>query len=146
MNKILVGSQYFFSCYDDFTGKDIDELKLVETEEFKQFRHIVGQGKCIFLFKKHKNKQDYIDYALSQKLGMVVGKFLVPEFCDAIGLTVEDLPQLRPLIDRLDDKHKYEEIIFDSYLQNGCFTLTDEQRLAAYNNYKESRKPFKEDL
>lgn len=48
MNKILVGSQYFFSSYDDFTGKDIDELELVETEEFKQFRHIVGQGKCIF--------------------------------------------------------------------------------------------------
>jgi hypothetical protein len=70
---------------------------------------------------------------------MVVGKFLVPEFCAAIGFTIEDLPQLKPLIDILDNKHKYEEIIFNSYLKNGSFTLTDEQRERAYKSYKNSR-------
>lgn len=70
---------------------------------------------------------------------MVIGKFLVPEFCKEIGFTVSDLERLRPLIAKLDDKHKYEEVIFNSYLQNGDFILTSEQRDAAYLMYRESR-------
>ncbi len=139
MNKILMGSQYFFSCYDDFESKDIDEVQIMETNEFEQVRQITGRGKCLFQMKKHGSKEDYIDWALKSKIGMVIGKFLVPEFCAEIGLTIEDLPKLAPLIDRLDDKHKYEEIIYNSYLQNNSFTLTSAQRERAYKSYKESR-------
>lgn len=140
MKKILIGSQYFFSRYADFKGSDVDEIQLVETNEFKQMRQLTGKGKCLFQMKRHKNKQDYIDWAVKSNLGMVVGKFLVPEFCEEIGLTIDDLPKLEVLIDRLDDKHKYEEIIYNSYLQNGSFSLTDDQRRNAYISYKESRK------
>ena len=139
MNKILMGSQHFFSCYDDFQGKDIDELQIIETDEFTQMRQITGQGKCLFQMKKHNSKEDYIEWALKSNIGMVIGKFLVPEFCSVIGFTVGDLSRLTPLLDRLDDKHKYEEIIYHSYVENGSFTLTDEQRDRAYKAYKESR-------
>lgn len=139
MNKILMGSQYFFSCYDDFQGKDIDELQIIETDEFTQMRQITGQGKCLFQMKKHKSKEDYIEWALKSNIGMVIGKFLIPEFCSVIGFTVGDLSRLAPLLDRLDDKHKYEEIIYHSYVENGSFTLTDEQMDRAYESYKESR-------
>lgn len=140
MEKILIGSKYFFSCYDDFEGSDIDELELIETNEFKQVRQFTGQGKCLFQLKKHDNKDDYIEWALTSNLGMVIGKFLVPEFCSAIGFTIDDLPRLAPLLDRLRDKHEYEKIIYHSYLENGSFTLTDEQRDRAYKSYKESRQ------
>lgn len=139
MNKYLMGSAYFFSCYDDFRGKDIDEIQIIETNEFSQVRQITGQGKCLFQLKKHPSKEDYIDWALKSNIGMVVGKFLIPEFCEAIGFTIEDLPRMSELIDKLDDKHKYEEIIYNSYLENGSFTLTDEQRERAYISYTESR-------
>lgn len=139
MNKFLIGSQYFFSCYPDFKSKDIDELQIIETNEFSQIRQITGQGRCLFQMKKHATKEDYIDWALKSQIGMVVGKFLVPEFCAAIGFTIEDLPRLKVLIDRLDDKHKYEEIIYNSYIENGLFTLTSDQRNRAYKSYKESR-------
>jgi hypothetical protein len=139
MSKILIGSQYFFSCYEDFNSKDIDELELVDTDNFKWYRQLSGQGKCLFQFRKLTCAQDYIDYALSCNCGMVVGKFLVPEFCEQIGFTIEQLPQLQPLIDKLDDKHKYEKIIYDSYIRNGSFTLTDGQREKAYQSYKRSR-------
>lgn len=139
MSKFLMGSQYFFSCYDDFNSKDIDEIEIIETEDFNNMRQLTGRGKCLFQLKKQPSKEGYIDYALKSRLGMVVGKFLIPEFCEAIGFTVEDLPRLKVLIDRLDDKHKYEEIIFKSYIENGTFTLTDEQRATAYKSYKESR-------
>ncbi len=139
MSKILIGSRYFFSCYADFESKDFDEIELIETDEFKQMRQLTGQGKCLFQMKKHSSKEPYIEFALKSKLGMVVGKFLIPEFCREIGFTVTDLPRLRPLIEKLDDKHKYEQIIFDSYIENGSLTLTDAQRALAYKSYKESR-------
>ena len=139
MNKILIGSQYFFSCYPDFRGKDIDELELIDTNQFKYTRQLTGCGKCLFQLNKNSSKEEHIEWALRAKAGMVVGKFLVPEFCEAIGFTIEELPRLRELLDRLDDKHRYEEIIFDSYIENNEFALTDEQRARAYASYKESR-------
>lgn len=140
MSKFLIGSQYFFSCYNDFKSKDLDELEIIETNKFNHMRQLTGQGRCLFQLKKQPSKENYIDYALQSTLGMVVGKFLIPEFCEAINFAIEDLPRLKPLIDLLDDKHKYEEIIFNSYLENGSFTLTDEQRLRAYESYKENRR------
>jgi hypothetical protein len=139
MSKILIGSKYFFSCYEDFKSKDIDELQIIETDEFAQKRQITGQGRCLFQMKKHDNKEDYINWAVKSNIGMVIGKFLVPEFCAEIGFTVEDLPKIKVLLGRLDDKHKYEEIIYNSYLENGSFTLTSEQRDRAYRSYKKYR-------
>jgi hypothetical protein len=139
MDKILIGSQYFFSSYEDFKAKDIDELKIVETNDFSQIRQITGCGKCLFLMKRHSTKEEYIAWALKSSVGMVIGKFLVPEFCRQIGFTIEDLPRLESLLVKLDNKHKYEKIIYDSYIENGSFTLTKEQRDRAYKSYKESR-------
>lgn len=139
MSKFLMGSQYFFSCYNDFDSKDLDEIEIIETNEFNYMRQLTGQGKCLFQLKKCPSKEGYINWALKSEIGMVVGKFLIPEFCEAISFTVEDLPRLQILIDKLDNKHKYEEIIFNSYIANSSFTLTDEQRERAYKSYKESR-------
>jgi hypothetical protein len=139
MSKFLMGSRYFFSCYEDFNSKDIDEIEIVETNDFKNMRQLTGQNKCLFQLKKQNSKDKYIEYALQSNLGMVVGKFLIPEFCKEIGLTIEDLPKFKPLIEKLDDKHKYEEIIFNSYIDNGSFSLTNNQRERAYSSYKKSR-------
>lgn len=139
MNRMLIGSQYFFNCYEGFEGRDLDELEIIETDNFRHCRQISGQRRCLFQFKKYDSKEVYIKYALRSKTGMVLGKFLVPEFCNAIGFTIEDLPRLEPLLAKLDEKHKYEEIIYNAYIENNAFVLTDEQRAAAYESYKVSR-------
>ena len=139
MNKYLMGSTYFFSCYPDFNSKDIDEIEIIETNEFQHVRQITGRGKCLFQLKRCPSLEGYLDWALQSQIGMVVGKFLIPEFNEAIGFTIEDLPRVKPLIDKLDDKHKYEEIIYNSYIENGTFSLTNEQREKAYKSYKKSR-------
>lgn len=139
MSKFLMGSRYFFSCYADFESKDIDEIELVDTSEFNHIRQLTGKGKCLFQMKRHASKEPYIEFALRSKLGMVIGKFLIPEFCKAIGFTIEDLHLLTPLLSKLDEKHMYEKIIFDSYIENNSFTLTEAQRARAYKSYKESR-------
>ena len=136
---MLMGSRYFFSCYDDFVSKDIDEIAIIDTNEFKQMKQITGRDRCLFLLKRHDSKEDYIDWALRSNTGMVIGKFLVPEFCKQIGFTIDDLPKLSPLLERLDSKHLYEKVIFDSYIENQAFELTIEQRDRAYSMYRESR-------
>jgi hypothetical protein len=138
IKKFTIGSQYFFSCYPDFKSKDLDELELVDTTDFQFMRQLTGRGKCLFQLKQQANTEDYISYALTDT-AMAVGKFLVPEFCEAINFKLEDLSRLQKLIDDLDPKHKYEQIIFESYLENCSFYLTEEQRLKAYKSYKEAR-------
>ena len=135
---ILMGSNYFFHQYSDFKSTDIDKIELVDTNEFKEKRIIRGQGKDYFYLKR-KPKEQLIQDALKSNLPMVVGKFLIPEFNKQISFTIEDLPRLQPLIDKLDEKHKYEEIIYNAYIENKSFTLTEEQRDAAYRRYKEAR-------
>ena len=138
MSKILMGSTYFFQTYSDFKSKDIDEIELIETNQFT-IRQLTGQGKCYFQLKKLNNTEEYINHALQSNLGMVVGKFLIPEFNALINFTIEDLPKLKPLIDILDNKHQYEAIIYNAYLENNCFKLTEEQRQRAYESYKNAR-------
>lgn len=137
--KYLMGSSYFFSCYEDFVPHDIDEIEIVETDKFQHKRQITGKGRCYFQLRKKDSYEDYLEWDISTNLGMNVGKWLVPEFCAAVGFPVEELFRLQPMIDILDDKHKYEEIIYNAYVTNNSFTLTDEQRLAAYNSYRAAR-------
>lgn len=137
--NFLVGSKYFFSCYEDFVPHDIDEVELLDNPDFQHMRQITGRGHCYFQLRRYKTAQDYIDWAVKCRCGMTIGKFLVPEFAAEIGLSIEDLKQLLPLIERLDERHTYEKIIYDAYLINNAFILTNEQRLAAYQDYKRTR-------
>ena len=140
IKKIKIGSAPFFECYEDFTPTDTDWLCLVDGEKFKThaFRAKIGNDDII-LYNEIFTKEDFINEALEVGVPFKIGKFLVPEFIEAFGVTAEDLEILRPLIERLDDAHAYEKIIFDAYVANGCFVLTDEQRRRAYHSYKAVR-------
>jgi hypothetical protein len=140
MSRILVGSRYFFSCYEDFRPHDKDEIEIVETNKFLHSSQKRKGGNCYIQIRKWETTDQYIRCAIRSKKGIVVGKFLVPKFCEAIGMTIEDLPKLQPLIDKLDPLHQYEKIIYEGYIENNSFTLTDEQRLTAYESYKQIRK------
>lgn len=134
----LMGSTYFFKDYEDFSSKDIDVIEIVESSNaYKKYFH--GKKKCVFQVLKQPTTQDYINNE-KDEMGMSAGKFLVPEFNAEIGFTIEDLPKIKFLIDNLNPEHKYEEIIYNAYLKNGSFTLTQEQRDEAYKSYRLSRK------
>ena len=134
----LMGSTYFFKGQPGFTPHDIDYVELVDDKSIKEKLIIRGQGKD-YIQLRRKDKESLIADALKTDLSMVVGKFLIPEFNQEIGFTIEDLHKIKPLIDRLDDKHKYEEIIYNSYLINNSFILTKEQLEEAYALYKKFR-------
>lgn len=140
---ILIGSNYFFKNIPEFKSKDVDLIELINSpKDFKYVSHIHFKNKCIFKWRKMNPKQ-FIEITLKRNFPMEIGKFLIPEFCQQIGFTIEHLKQLKSLIDNLDDKHKYEKIIFDSYVSNNGFILTDSQILEAYKEYKKYRNDIR---
>ena len=139
MKTILVGSTYFFKNIEGFKSKDIDRVVLIDNPVgFKNVRQTSGSGSCLFEWRR-MSADEFVEFTLNSKLPMSVGKFLVKEFCDQVGFTIEHLKKLAPQFDKLDDKHKYEKVLFDSILANNSWQLTDEQLQAAYDMYKQYR-------
>ena len=127
--------------YDDYKLKDNDELHIVDEFIFPNkvcMNMRLFDGNDIFIFK-NTDKQEYINDVYESGVNMKVGKFLIPEFNKYINFTIDDLKSLQPIFDNMDEKHTYERVIFESYLKNGDFFLTDEQRREAYKEYKRSR-------
>ena len=122
---MLVGSNVFFKDIDGFNSKDVDILELIDNPiGFKNNRWIKFPHKDVFQWRRMPIKE-FIEITLSNNIPLEIGKFLVPEFIKEFNLSINDLKKLQPLIENLDDKHKYESVIYYSYLQNNDFYLTD---------------------
>ena len=136
---MLVGSNVFFKDIKGFNSKDIDILELVDNPtDFKYLRQFRFKDKCVFQWKR-MTPEKFIEVTLQNNTPMEIGKFLVPDFIKEIGITIDHLKQLSFLIEHLDDHHKYEKVIYDSYIANNDFTLTDEQLNEAYKMYLKYR-------
>lgn len=139
MKEHLMGSTYFFKCFKDFTSHDKDYVTLEENpQDYKNVKNIRGQGLDLFYWRK-MTPEEFIDLTLASDTPMQVGKFLIPEVVEELGFSIDNLRCLEPLVLKLDDKHKYERVIFYSYLENNEFKLTQTQLLKAYEEYKKYR-------
>jgi hypothetical protein len=140
MKEILVGSSYFFSSYEDFHSTDRDVVVLVDdNDEFHYCREIhIRKEMCMFQVVK-RDPKEHIAHINEYGSPMQIGKFLVPEFSSEIGFSFDDIHLLKRSIDMLDDRHTYEKIIYESYIKNGDFVLTQEQRDEAFEEYKRTR-------
>lgn len=138
--QFIIGSQVFFKDLEDFKPKDKDVLCIMDSFNFKgNVLHSHLQGDDVFFFR-NMDKDGFINDAIESNVPMRLGKFLVPEFATHIDLEINDLKKLSSLAENLDEAHKYEKIIYDSYLENNDFVLTEEQRLKAFKSYKDTRK------
>ena len=139
--RFNVGSCAFFDGMPNFDPSDTDQVEFEERptlyRNFMQFRKRDGT-RCLFKWRK-MTADEFTEYTLQSKLAMELGKFLVPEVAEYLGITLEHLEKLRPVAERLDPKHEYEKIILEAYIHNGGFWLTDEQRQEAYGVYNGAR-------
>lgn len=139
--RFRVGSRAFFEGMPGFKSGDSD---YVEFEDHpKLYKNVIqfrakGKNRCLFKWRRMP-PDEFIEYTLNSKLPMEIGKFLVPEVAEFIGFTIEHLKRLAPVVGRLDEKHRYEKVIYDAYIENGSFYLTDEQRNKAYREYARTR-------
>lgn len=139
--RFKVGSQAFFEGMPGFQPRDLDEVEFEDEPRLyrnvMQFRKKDGT-RCLFKWRR-MTADEFIDYTLKSKLPMEIGKFLIPEIAEYLGITLDHLKRLKPVAERLDERHAYERIILESYLENGALYLTDEQRRTAYGEYKRAR-------
>ena len=134
---IKIGSAVFFSEFNDYKQKDDDEM-VIQEKWLPHKIHVLNlkkDGKDIF-FWSPLSKEEFIKDTIDSNVAMRVGKFIIPEFCNYIGFEISEYEKLKDVFDSLDEKHRYEIIIRDAYIENNSFTLTDEQRMKAYQEYK----------
>lgn len=135
-HKIIVGSFAFFRNVEGFKPKDVDELYILDC--------------ALFGYKVNRMRKNGVDKFILYNSGkdklietiedpLQVGKFLVPEFAKYIDLTIEDLKKLEQWFDKLDNKHSYEKLIYEYYIENNDFFLSEEQLKKVYIKYKEYR-------
>ena len=130
---MLIGSNYFFSSFPDYQSNDKDILIILENQLPVPCLHFRQDDEDVFLYS-NMSKEEWIQNTFDDPIK--VGKWLIPEFCTIVGLKVNELSIFDDLFNKLDDKHKYEKIIYKAYLENDSFTLTEEQLNKAYEQYK----------
>ena len=143
LKRYIVGSKYFFDKYPDYESKDTDYL-IIEDPPFMPYNHMMvirGQGKDEFRYKP-KTADEFINYTLELNVPMVVGKFLVKEFCGDFGITIDHIKKLKPLAEQMDDKHLYVKYIYERMIENESFEITEEERDEAYKLYKEAKSQY----
>lgn len=138
-NQFNVGSTYFFSKFADYNTHDKDILIVLDNRlpnGIPVFNY-KDNGDDIFIYS-NLTKEEWIENTLT--VPMKAGKFLVPEFCECIRFEWEELPKLKECFDNMDEKHSYEKIIYNAYLENGDFFITKRQLNEAYEEYKKYRQ------
>lgn len=142
---ILIGSAVFFSGFPDYNPKDYDYMIFCDKEKSTDVNEILRifnkNNKIERSFTTYNTKEQFIKRLKEHNNpSTVFGGFLCPKFCEKINFTLDDLKSLKYYVDNLDDKHKYQQVIYDAYIENNSFTLTEEQLNHAYQVYKDARK------
>lgn len=139
--EIKIGSRVFFEQYNDFKPHDNDYVVFKNNPAiYDTFAHIVTRDKDIFAYKE-MTKEEFIKYELEhcKNASMAVAKLLVPELCEYMNITIDDLKLFKFASENIKPKHSYIKTIYDFYIENNGFYLTDHQRDIAYQDYKKYR-------
>ena len=144
MKKINIGSRVFFGEMPDYQENDCDVLFILDQwpEEITDTRFSCRKEKCDLFFMKEQTKEQYINDILQvEKVhASRVCFFLVPEIAQLIKLTIDDLKRVEPIVAMLKDtRHAWYYTLYESYIENDGFFLTDAQREKAYEEFKSAR-------
>jgi len=140
LHRYITGSDLFFHGREGFTPHDVDYCELWDDlPDGELYRKDEKANWDVYQWKKMK-PEEYIDFALKNCTPWQICQFLTPGFCIEVGFTVEDLKKLKPLRDSLYEKHLYQGIIYDGFIENGDWYLKKEQLDRAFELYKEKRK------
>lgn len=139
IKKFTVGSKAFFDGMPGYKPHDTDILCIMDVWDVEgtDILNMKLNREDVF-FTRNMSKEEFIQNAFEEH-PMRIGKFMVPEFAEYIGFTISDLKRLKPILNKMDDKHKYYVVIYNSYLKNKTFKLTEEQRQIAFDTYKKER-------
>lgn len=141
--KFLVGSQYFFGDMPGFESKDCDYVVFVdEPLLFRNVMNIKGgknKNDDVFFWRKMP-PEEFVKVTIKSGTPMQIGKFLVKEVARHLNFNINHLKKFSKFIKYMDKEHMYEKVIFDFYIENNAFFLTDKQKEIAYEAYKKGKE------
>ena len=139
--RFKVGSKYFFDGIEGFESKDNDYVIIMDEWKIKRtnIMRFTDKEKNDNIICRNMTKEEFIDDALKSEVPIKCGKFLVKEFNEYIGFTIEDLPQLHDMFQKMDEKHLYEKRIYECFLENGSFELNNKQREECFKIYEKGK-------
>lgn len=155
LGEFEVGSYPFFKNYRNYICHDRDILRFVSDIDIKyeslcenrKYLVIREDDKDIFIYKK-MSREEYLNYIFcdmrmknDDDLEYIYEDFslLCPDLVKYYNITVDDIRPLKKNFEHKNDKHKYQKVIFDSYIENNGMYLTQEQLDKAYEEYKKYR-------
>ena len=143
IKRFLIGSKAIFDGYKDYDNytTDIDILVIEDMLPDDKYECSIKDGDIHYIKWKNLTKAELLDYHRYCHMGTFIQKFLVPEYSEYMGITIEDLRELGRLLKYMDDKHSYEAFVWQAYIDNNGFYMTPEQKEAAYEEYKRKRVP-----
>jgi len=124
--KIRVGSTVFFKDYLDFKPHDTDYVLFEDNPKlYKNFAYIKERNIDIFAYK-NMSKDEFIKFELKhcEKDGLPIAKLIVPEICEYMHLTIEDLKKFEFATKLIREKYNYVIMIYNFYLENNGIYLT----------------------
>lgn len=142
--RYLTGSRIFFEGLPGFQPHDRDYCELWDDMDC-MYKKDLDAPWDVWCWRR-ATPDEYVDFILTNEVvqdGAIpwhICQFLTPDFCKDVGFTTAHLERLRPVAEKLYGKHIYLRMIFDAFVSNGGFFLTDGQRTVIYNEYKEKRK------
>lgn len=139
MEKILVGSASFFAGMEGYNGTP-NYVQVIDEPKPGCSKWWSKRGEDTFEWVRHP-KDVQLKKLASAGVVKRVAALLSPELASVFDVMVEDIQSLHHIWDRCEGKTAYYKVIADAYIENGSFTLTDDQRIAAYSVYLEERRP-----
>lgn len=135
--KILVGSAYFFEGMEGYKGKDKDFVIFEKNPSIYNF-----------YFQQKRRDEDIFKWNIDNVFNynhannpMSVGKYLVPEVLKELGKEWDDVKSIvEAHLSNLEPRHKYLEVVYQSYEKNGKMKLLKKQREEAFEVYQLSKE------
>lgn len=145
IKRFIIGSRAIFSGYKDFDDNVIDtDILIIDGEENPDYgfeTQSYDESKDIhYIIWKYMPKETMLLFHIKNCYeGTYIQKFLCPEYVEYIGLTIDELKSMKKLLNYMDKNHTYEIVVYNAYIENNGFYMTDEQKNAAYAEYKRTR-------
>lgn len=144
VKKIRVGSSVFFGDMPGYEAHDVDyvcllDRPLVPGRQVMNMKRRTAGVLCDYFLMVDTAKEEMLRRTLEADEPLRAGKFLAPELATHLGMAVDDLRLLDTLFTRMDEKHRYEYVIYQAYLANGSWQLSESQRAEAWKAYREGR-------
>lgn len=139
IKRFITGSRTFFEGMEGFMPHDADYLEIDPDLQVAGTQYKPSPGVDVYRWKFSTFGEFYDFFKIHRHPNMRLCLFLSRDVARFLGMDFEDLKKVAFLKEGMDKRHMYLVSIYDFYMENGGWFLTERQRDEAYEIYKRER-------